>query len=94
VAGRLAEVTAGALVLASAAGGTHHIPFGQIFSITEPEPFTVRITLADAGFRVAAVHGQGLAIPAARPNALAQALAGQAPHDGQWPERIAGLLAN
>ena len=34
-------------MLAPAAGGTHHIPFGQIFSITEPEPFTVRITLAE-----------------------------------------------
>jgi hypothetical protein len=53
----------------------------------------VNRALDDAGFQVAAVHGQGLTVPAARPNALAQAFAGQVPHDGRWPERIAGLLA-
>jgi hypothetical protein len=53
----------------------------------------VNRALDDAGFGVAAVHGQGLAVPAARPNALAQALAGQVPHDGQWAERIGELLA-
>jgi hypothetical protein len=54
----------------------------------------VNRALDDAGFAVAAGHGQGLAVPAARPNALAQALAGQVPHDAQWPERIAGLLTS
>jgi hypothetical protein len=34
------------LVLAPSAGSVLPIPFGQIFSVTEPEPFTVRITLA------------------------------------------------
>jgi hypothetical protein len=53
----------------------------------------VNRALDNAGFQVAAVHGQGLAVPAARPNALAQALAGRVPHDGQWPERIGELLA-
>jgi hypothetical protein len=53
----------------------------------------VNRALDDAGFQVAAVHGQGLTVPAARPNALAQALAGQVSHDGQWPERIGELLA-
>jgi hypothetical protein len=53
----------------------------------------VNRALDDVGFGVAAVHGRGLAVPAARPNALAQALAGQVPHDGQWPERIGELLA-
>ena len=54
----------------------------------------VNRALDDAGFAVAAVHGQGLAEPGARPNALAQALAGQVPHDAQWPERIAALLTS
>ena len=53
----------------------------------------VNRALDDAGFQVAAVHGEGLAVPAAHPNALIQALAGQVPHDAQWPERIAALLA-
>jgi hypothetical protein len=34
------------LVLAPSAGSVLPIPFGHIFSVTEPEPFTVRITLA------------------------------------------------
>jgi hypothetical protein len=41
------EVSGGALVLAPAAGAVLRIPFGQISSVTEPEPFAVRITLAD-----------------------------------------------
>jgi hypothetical protein len=41
------EVVGGALVLAPSAGGVLRVPFGQISSVTEPEPFTVRITLAD-----------------------------------------------
>jgi hypothetical protein len=41
------EVADGALVLAPSAGGVLRVPFGQIASVTEPEPFTVRITLAD-----------------------------------------------
>jgi hypothetical protein len=53
----------------------------------------VNRALDDAGFGVAAVHGEGLAVTATRRNALAQALAGQVPHDGQWPERIGELLA-
>ena len=41
------KVAGGALVLAPSAGGVLRVPFGQISSVTEPEPFTVRITLAD-----------------------------------------------
>lgn len=41
------DVADGALVLAPSAGGVLRVPFGQIASVTEPEPFTVRITLAD-----------------------------------------------
>ena len=42
------EVTGGALVLAPSSGAVLRIPFGQISSVTEPEPFTVRLTLADS----------------------------------------------
>ncbi len=48
----------------------------------------VNRALDDAGFQVAA---PGLA---ASPSPLASALAGQVPHDAQWPDRIAALLAN
>jgi len=41
------EVAAGALVLAPAGESVLRIPFGSIAAVTEPEPFTVRITLAD-----------------------------------------------
>jgi hypothetical protein len=41
------EVAGGALVLAPSAGGVLRVPFGHISSVAEPEPFTVRITLAD-----------------------------------------------
>ena len=41
------DVAGGALVLAPSAGGVLRVPFGQIASVTEPEPFTVRITLGD-----------------------------------------------
>src|SRR5580700_2561969 len=41
------KVADGALVLAPAAGAVLRIPFGHIASVTEPEPFTVRVTLAD-----------------------------------------------
>jgi len=41
------EVAGGALVLAPSAGSVLRVPFGQISSVTEPEPFTVRVTLAD-----------------------------------------------
>ena len=41
------EVAGGALVLAPSAGSVLRVPFGHISSVTEPEPFTVRITLAD-----------------------------------------------
>jgi hypothetical protein len=41
------EVAGGALVLAPSSGAVLRIPFGQISSVTEPEPFTVRVTLAD-----------------------------------------------
>jgi hypothetical protein len=40
------EVAAGALVLAPAGESVLRIPFGSIAAVTEPEPFTVRITLA------------------------------------------------
>src|SRR5438876_726920 len=39
-------VAAGALVLAPAGESVLRIPFGSIAAVTEPEPFTVRITLA------------------------------------------------
>ena len=41
------EVADGALVIAPSAGAVLRIPFGQIGSVTQPEPFTVRIALAD-----------------------------------------------
>jgi hypothetical protein len=69
---------------------------GSTFVYHADEPggrAAVNRALDDVGFGVAAVHGRGLAVPVARPNALAQALAGQVPHDGQWPERIGELLA-
>jgi hypothetical protein len=40
------ETGNGALVLSPSAGGTLRLPFGQISSVTEPEPFTVRLDLA------------------------------------------------
>jgi len=40
------EVADGALVLAPDGSSVLRIPFGHISSVTEPEPFTVRITLA------------------------------------------------
>jgi hypothetical protein len=42
------EVADGALVLAPPEGGVLRIPFGHISSVGQPEPFTVRIGLADA----------------------------------------------
>ena len=41
------EVADGALVLAPSEGGVLRIPFGHISSVSQPEPFMVRITLAD-----------------------------------------------
>ena len=41
------DVAAGAMVLTPSAGGVLRIPFGRISSVGEPEPFTVRIGLAD-----------------------------------------------
>jgi hypothetical protein len=41
------EVAGGALVLSPSSGAVLRIPFGQVSSVTEPEPFTVRVTLAD-----------------------------------------------
>ena len=41
------EVSGGALVLAPSSGAVLRVPFGQISSVTEPQPFTVRVTLAD-----------------------------------------------
>lgn len=40
------EVRDGMLVLAPRGEGVMAIPFGRIMSVTEPEPFTVRLTLA------------------------------------------------
>ena len=55
---------------------------------------TINRALDDTGFRAAAVHADGLATPAARLGVLTSALAGQVRHDAQWPDRIAGLLAD
>jgi hypothetical protein len=41
------EVTGGALVLAPSGSAVLRVPFGQIASVTEPQPFTVLVTLAD-----------------------------------------------
>ena len=41
------KVADGAFVLAPTAGAVLRVPFGHIASVTEPEPFTVRVTLAD-----------------------------------------------
>ena len=41
------EVAGGALVLAPSAGSVLRVPFGGIASVAEPEPYTVRIALAD-----------------------------------------------
>ena len=41
------EVSGGALALAPSAGAVLRVPFGQISAVAEPQPFTVRITLAD-----------------------------------------------
>jgi hypothetical protein len=40
------EVRDGRLVLAAEGASVLPIPFGQIAAVTEPEPFTVRLTLA------------------------------------------------
>ena len=53
---------------------------------------TINRALDDAGFQAAAVPADGLATPAGRPGLLTSTLAGQVPHDAQWPARIAGLL--
>jgi hypothetical protein len=41
------RVDAGALVLKPLTGSVLHVPFGKISSVTEPEPFIVRVTLTD-----------------------------------------------
>ncbi|HEV2375580.1 MAG TPA: hypothetical protein VGS19_25885 [Streptosporangiaceae bacterium] len=41
------DVVQGALVLTPSTGAALRVPFGQIASVTEPEQFTVRVTLAD-----------------------------------------------
>jgi len=41
------KVADGALVLAPTVGAVLRVPFGQIVAVSEPEPFTVRVTLAD-----------------------------------------------
>lgn len=43
------ETGDGVLVLAPDAGGVLRIPFGHIASVAEPEPYTVRVGLADGG---------------------------------------------
>jgi len=55
----------------------------------------VNRALDDAGFRPAALHAEGLTAayrPDARTSPLARWLAGQIPHDEQWPARLAALL--
>ncbi|WP_300608690.1 hypothetical protein [Trebonia sp.] len=42
-----AAVADGALTLTPAAGAVLRVPFAHIASVSEPEPFTVRVTLAD-----------------------------------------------
>jgi hypothetical protein len=58
-----ADVTAGAFVLAPAAGRTLHIPFGHILFVAEPEPFTVLITLADGSAIELSRQASGSASP-------------------------------
>jgi hypothetical protein len=41
------SVTGGALMLAPSSGAVLRVPFGQIASVTEPEPFVVRIDCTD-----------------------------------------------
>jgi hypothetical protein len=78
-------------------------------ALNHPEPMTfvyraegadalaaINRALDDAGFQVEAVHAEGLSAPArpvALPTTLASALIGQVPHDANWPDRIAELLA-
>jgi hypothetical protein len=78
-------------------------------ALNHPEPMTfvyraegadalaaINRALDDAGFQVEAVHAEGLAAPArpvALPTTLTSALIGQVPHDANWPDRIAALLA-
>jgi hypothetical protein len=78
-------------------------------ALNQPEPMTfvyraegadalaaINRALDDAGFQVAALHAAGLAAPArptALPTVLTSALIAQVPHDANWPDRIAQLLA-
>ena len=78
-------------------------------ALNQPEPMTfvyraegadamaaINRALDDTGFQVKAVHAEGLTAPArptALPTTLASALIGQVPHDANWPDRIAELLA-
>jgi hypothetical protein len=60
----------------------------------------VNRALDDAGFQPAAVHAEGLTAPvavsgpSAAPSALTASLLAQVPHDPQWHDRIAQLLAD
>jgi hypothetical protein len=77
--------------------------------LNQPEPMTfvyraegaaalaaINRALDDAGFQVAALHAEGLAAPArpaSLPITLTSALIAQVPHDANWADRIAELLA-
>jgi hypothetical protein len=47
----------GAFILAPSGGSTLRVPFGHIRSVTEPQPFIVRVTLADGN--AIELHGLG-----------------------------------
>jgi hypothetical protein len=96
------DATVLAFVLASNAGRVAYEVLNQqtpatfVYRVDGPEGLaTLNRALDDAGFQAAAAHAAGLtaqARPAAGAQVLAASLAGQVPHDAQWPDRIAGLL--
>ncbi|HET7247534.1 MAG TPA: hypothetical protein VFJ07_22170 [Streptosporangiaceae bacterium] len=96
------DATVLAFVLASNAGRVAYEVLNQqtpvtfVYRADGPEGLAaINRALDDAGFQAAAVHSGGLtapAGPAAGAQVLAASLAGQVPHDPQWPDRIAELL--
>jgi hypothetical protein len=94
-------------VLAFALGAAPGRVAYEVLNQPEPMTFVYRVDTAgglaainraldDVGFQAAAVHAGGLSAPAraaGRPQVLTGSLAGQVPHDAQWPDRIAELLA-
>jgi hypothetical protein len=96
------DATVLAFVLASNAGRVAYEVLNQqtpatfVYRVDGPEGLAaLNRALDDAGFQAAAAHAAGLtaqARPATGAQVLAASLAGQVPHDAQWPDRIAGLL--